>query len=71
MSDGATRVYEPPSDEQLARFIALRRFGPGYGPDKLEAVERVMAHPTNKAALLKEHRDFQDALWLFDDEVSR
>lgn len=63
MSD-LEHVYEPPSDEQLVRFICVRRFGAGgVTPDNIDLAAAMLERGVVRESWLAEHRRFQEAVW--------
>ena len=65
------RTYTPPTDQQLARFCAVRVLGPrATSEDEIEAVLLYFEFmPNVKEAWLREHRSFQEAAWALADDL--
>lgn len=63
MPDSAAHQWEPPTDEQLERFVAVRVFGPGYPAEVLNAVKNALSDDFVKQGWLDQHRSFQEAAW--------
>lgn len=58
-----SRLYEPPTDEQLGRFIAMRiRTTMGQWPDE-RAVEALLQDREIRDSALAQHREWQEAIW--------
>jgi hypothetical protein len=60
--------YIEPSNEQLANFVCVRIWGPGFGNiHKRIAMTMFEDDPDVRAGWLVVHREFQRALWRIGD----
>lgn len=61
--------YIEPSDEQLANFVCVRIWGPGFSDvHKRIAMTMFEDDPAVRAGWLVVHREFQRALWRLSDD---
>jgi hypothetical protein len=65
-----TAIYEPPSDEQLARFVTVMVHGPGYSPTTLELTRTMLELPELRQGWIDKHREMQEAAWALDGTPS-
>lgn len=49
-----------PTDDQLARFVAVTVYGPGYAPYQVEVAKVLISHPPMREVWLARHREFQE-----------
>lgn len=63
------RVYVEPTDEQLANFMCVRNYGPGYDPVFKRAAFAVLALPSVRAIWVGHHRAFQERAWAMADAI--
>lgn len=58
------RVYEPPTDEQLANFVCARTAATNGHPASRDVVEEfIRGYPGIKKMWLQDHREMQEAAW--------
>jgi hypothetical protein len=53
-------VMSEPTNEQLANFVCIMAFGPGYSPMQVEVAEEILrAWPFARESWLRRHAQFQ------------
>lgn len=56
-------VYEPPTEEQLVRFVTVMVHGAGYTDGDLEMTRAMLELPELHEGWLERHREMQVAAW--------
>lgn len=63
------RIYKPPTDEQLARFITVQQLG-SLDQHGLAICVELVKRPIWRKLWLERHRQFQEQAWALADSLA-